>query len=411
MLRGAPFVPFGAERFPDGRDRALANRLVTVALRRHGHISAVLDAMLDKGLPGRSGVLEAALRIGIAQLLFIEDVPAHSAVHLAVETVRADRRAGRFDKLANAVLRGADRRREEFTAQPEIATLPPRRAERWADQYGADAPAAFARALLAGAPLDLTFRADDPELVARLGATPLLGRSVRVPVRDAAVHDLAGFAEGQWWVQDVAATLPALLLGAKPGMRVVDLCAAPGGKTAQLAALGGEVTAIDLDPARLERLASNLDRLGLKARLETADVLTYRPEAPFDAVLLDAPCSATGTFRRHPEVLLNRTDAGIADRVGLQREMIGAAHGMLAPGGVLVYCVCSLEASEGEEQMGWALETFPDLALSPVTADELHGWAAPITREGAVRTTPALALPGAVEGGMDGFFAARFIKR
>src|SRR5690606_24191548 len=203
--------------------------------------------------------------------------------------------------------------------------------------------AAFAERLIETPPLDLTLKAPDEDLTASLGGEPVLGASVRLASREASVADLPGFAQGKWWVQDVSASVPARLLGVKPGDKVLDLCAAPGGKTAQLAAAGAEVTALDISAERMERVAANLDRLGLAAELVVGDALDYRPGPVFDAVLLDAPCSATGTFRRHPEVLWHRDEKGIAERVALQRKMLAHAAGLVKPGGRLVYCVCSLE--------------------------------------------------------------------
>ncbi|WP_404401183.1 RsmB/NOP family class I SAM-dependent RNA methyltransferase [Pelagibacterium halotolerans] len=408
VLRGAPFTPIASDRLPDPRDRALANRLATTALRRHGHITAILDTLLKKGVPARAGILEAVLRIAIAQLFYIDAVPAHSAIHLAVESARADKRAGRFDKLVNGALRTLQREAETFRTLPETELFPDWLAGKWRKAYGDEALYAFANALLAGAPLDLTLKTLDPALVEALGATPVLGTTVRIETRDAAVADLPGFAEGQWWVQDAAAAIPARLIGAGPGMRVLDLCAAPGGKTAQLAAAGADVTALDIDAARAGRLAQNLERLNLKAETVVADALTYAPGRSFDAILLDAPCSATGTFRRHPDVLVNRGPEGIKDRVALQRDLIARALTLLAPGGTLIYCVCSLEPEEGEDQVKWVLTSHPGLTLAPVSPAELDGWTTPIREDGTVRTHPGLAAPGTAAGTLDGFFIARF---
>ena len=411
VLEGKPFAPIGADRLAEGRDRALANRMVTIALRRWGQIDAVLDEVLKKGVPQRAGILEAVLRIAIAQLLYMDDIPAHSAIHLAVEAARADKRAGRFDRLVNGALRSVQRDAARFAALPEALLIPDWLASRWSAAYGAEVVGDFAGRLIETPPLDLTLREADERLVAELSGTPVMGPSVRLASRDAAVADLPGFAEGKWWVQDVSAAIPARLLGVKPGEKVLDLCAAPGGKTAQLAAMGAEVTALDMSAERMERVRANLDRLKLSADLVVGDALAYAPGPVFDAILLDAPCSATGTFRRHPEVLWHRDERGIAERVALQRRMLAHAAGLLRPGGRLVYCVCSLEREEGEDQIDWALSALPDFSLDPVPADALEGWAAPITARGMVRLTPALALPGGVAGGLDGFFVARLVKK
>lgn len=411
VLEGKPFAPIAPDRLAESRDRALANRMVTTALRRNGQIDAVFKDVLAKGVPQRAGILEAVLRIAVTQLLWLDDIPAHSAIHLGVESARADKRAGRFDKLVNGVLRSVQRQTDQFKALGNDTLIPAWLASQWSKSHGADTVARFAEILVQSPPLDLTLKTPDPDLIAALGGQPALGPSVRVAERDAAVADLPGFAEGKWWVQDVSATLPARLLNAAAGEKILDLCAAPGGKAAQLAAAGAEVTALDISADRMERVRANLSRLHLGAEIVVADALKYTPGAVFDAVLLDAPCSATGTFRRHPEVLLHRNAEGIAERVTLQRKMLAHAASLLKPGGRLVYCVCSLETAEGEDQIGWVQKALPDLELAAVDADELDGWGTPLTPEGAVRLTPAMTLPGNIAGGLDGFFIARFVKK
>lgn len=411
VLAGAPFSPFGSDRFADSRDRALANRLVTLALRHHGQITKVLEGVLSKGVPGRSGIVEAVLRLGVAQLLYAPDLGDHSALHLSVEAVRRDRRAGRFDKMVNGALRSVQRDIDRWRGLGPELLFPDWLAERWRDQYGEEALQGFADALVAGAPLDITFKEGaDAALIDALGAEPILGASHRIVARDAAVSDLAGFTEGKWWVQDFAATLPALLLGVKPGERVLDLCAAPGGKSAQLAAIGAKVTALDISPERMVRVEENLARLGLSAEIVVADALKYEPVEKFDAILLDAPCSATGTFRRHPEVLVSRSERDIAGRVKLQRALLEKATSLLKPGGRLVYAVCSLEAEEGENQLDWALEALPDMTHQQFSAADFEGWGDALGERGTLRTHPALAVPGKANGTMDGFFAMRLVK-
>lgn len=411
VLEGKPFAPIGVDRIADPRDRALANRLVTLALRRHGQMSTILSRTLDKGVPQRAGILEAVLRIGIAQLLYSDDIPAHSALHLAVESARRHRHAARYDRLVNGVLRNVQRRAAEFSELPPESLIPDWLGDQWRAAYGAEAVERFIAALLEGAPLDLTFKVPDPDLAAALGAAHVLGPTFRLMGRDAAIVDLPGFAEGKWWVQDVSAAIPARLLGARPGEKVLDLCAAPGGKTAQLAAAGADVVALDISAERMERVSANLSRLGLSAECVVADALDYAPGPVFDAILLDAPCSATGTFRRHPEVLWHRDAAGLAGRIEQQRRMLSHAARLLKPGGRLIYCVCSLEAGEGEDLLAWARGAIPGLRCDPIGPDELDGWSAPILDSGALRLTPALDLPGATPGGLDGFFAARLVAR
>ena len=411
VIEGKPFVPIGPDRLADSRDRALANKIATVTLRRHGQISHVLSQMLKKGVPGRAGILEAVLRTAIAQLLYIDDIADHSALHLGVEAARQDKRAGRFDKLVNGVLRGVQRDQQRLAGLPNMLLFPPWLAENWQRQYGAEGVDRFAEALLAGAPLDITLKdGADAAMVSALGGVRTMGSSVRVSSREVSIVDLPGFSDGQWWVQDTAAALPARLLGAAPGQRVLDLCAAPGGKTMQLAATGATVTALDNAPDRMERVKENLERTGLEATLIVADALEYQPGESFDGILLDAPCSATGTFRRHPEVIWHRDKKGIADRVALQRRMIEKAASMLKPGGRLLYCVCSLEAEEGENQLDWVTKAVPALAVDPIDASELEGWTIPVSASGAVRLSPALDLPGEALGTLDGFFIVRFTK-
>jgi 16S rRNA (cytosine967-C5)-methyltransferase len=410
VLDGAPFSPIDAKALPEGRDRALANRMVTTALRRHGHIEHALSKTLSKGMPKRAGLLAPILKIAVAQLLYMDDVPAHSALHLAVEAARTDRHARRFDKLVNGVLRQIQREKADYAALPAAMLFPQWAQKSWAGTYGAGLEA-FGAALLDTPPLDLTLKAPDNALVSALGATPVLGNTVRLATRDAAVNQLPGYDAGAWWVQDAAAAIPARLAQVVPDQRALDICAAPGGKTAQLIAMGAKVTALDLDADRMGRLKDNLARLGMDAECVVADALEYEAPAPFDVVLLDAPCSATGTFRRHPEVLWQRDAQGVADRAKLQQRLIGRAAGMLRPGGTLIYCVCSLQKEEGEDQLAYVAKAHPELALVPVTAEELEGWTAPLRADGSVRLHPGLAVPGAAQGTLDGFFIARFEKR
>lgn len=407
VLAGASFSPLTAQDLADGRDRALANRLVTTALRRQGHLNKIVFHLLDKGLPKKSGSFEAILRLSLAQLLFLPDMGDHSALFLAVEAARRDPKAAHLAKLMNALLRRAQAEADDLRSGPLPVLLPESLSAGWRSAYGAPVLETFATALLEGAPLDLTMKDPSDSQIAALGGALVLADTVRIADRDRPVDALPGYAEGQWWVQDLAAALPARLIDLPRGARVLDLCAAPGGKSAQLIKAGYAVTALDNDAQRLARVKTNLDRLGYRADLVTADATAYEAATPFDAILLDAPCSATGTFRRHPEVLWHRSEADIAARVTLQRRMLLKAWGNLAPGGTLVYAVCSLERAEGEEQMRWALDTLPGIALRPITPGPGLPEGA-VTADGALRTHAALTLP--VSGGMDGFFAARFVR-
>ena len=404
VLKGASFSPLAASEVPDSRDRAVGNRLITTALRYHGPIGKLIGELLQRGIPKKSGRFEAMLRLSLAQLLFLPDLGDHSALFLAGEAMRADQKTQHLIKLMNGVLREAQRRRESVVVSAETL-FPDHLLAQWRDAYGVVAVEAFGRALIEGAPLDLTIKTP----IDGLDASAVIADTVRILDRDRAVEQLPGYAEGQFWVQDAAAAIPARLIRLDPGARVLDLCAAPGGKTAQLVKAGYAVTALDRDPARVERLRQNLARLNYSAELVTADALEYTPSAPFDAVLLDAPCSATGTFRRHPEVAWHRDPKDIAGRVALQRKLISRAADCLKPGGILLYCVCSLERDEGEMQAEWAIGQ--GLEPVPVTPAELDGWAVPVTQAGFVRTHPGQIVPGEKGGTLDGFFVARFQKR
>ena len=410
VLAGENFSPLTATELADGRDRALANRLITTALRRQGQLNFIIHALLDKGMPGKSGTFEAVLRLSLAQLVFLPDLGAHSALFLAVEATKRDPKARHLSGLMNAVLRNAQANSAKFGMLSDDLLIPDTFGDTWLEAYGEEAIDGFSDALLAGAPLDLTLKDDDQDLIDALGAERVIADTVRIDQRDRPVEALPGFAEGRWWVQDTASAIPARLLGLKPGSRVLDLCAAPGGKTAQLIKAGHLVTALDSDAKRMERLKENLARLHYKAEIIVGDAGTFAPNSPYDGVLLDAPCSATGTFRRHPEVIWHRSVGDVAGRVRLQRALLTNAFRCLDAGGVLIYCVCSLEPAEGEEQVDWALQSLPGLELWPVTADELVGLEAAISARGLVRTHPGMA-PGGRDGGMDGFFVARFRRR
>jgi 16S rRNA (cytosine967-C5)-methyltransferase len=411
VLKGHAFRPFDAARLSDPRDRAFTNRLVTTALRRNGHLDLIAAALLERGLPRRAGLFEALLKIGLTELLFIDGAAPHAAINSAVTLLKADRRGGHLHKLLNAALREAQRRASDFTILPLETLIPEPFRTGWRQHYGEDSLLRFAEALVAGAPLDLSFRSRNTNLVGELGARETLPLSARMEVRDRTVDELSGYAEGQWWVQDVAASLPARLIDVDPGARVLDLCAAPGGKTAQLAARGYKVTALDNDADRLVRLSENLARLGLAAEIVCADATAVHELAHFDAILIDAPCSATGTFRRHPEVLFNRNVADVADRVALQRRIVSNAVPLLKPGGQLVFATCSLERAEGEDQADWIAGSFPDLRPAPVPPEAFPAFAPALTPSGGLRTHPGLDWPAIGAGGMDGFFASRFVHR
>lgn len=410
VLTGDNFAPLTAADLADGRDRALANRLITTALRRQGQLNFIIHALLDKGMPGKSGTFEAILRLSLAQLVFLPDLGAHSALFLAVEATKRDPKARHLSGLMNAVLRSAQANSAKFGMLSDDLLIPDTFGDTWLEAYGEEAIDGFSDALLAGAPLDLTLKDNDPELIEALGAEPVMADSVRIDQRDRPVEALPGYAEGQWWVQDAASAIPARLLALAPGARVLDLCAAPGGKTAQLLKAGYAVTALDSDANRMERLRGNLARLDYTAETIVGDAGTFAPNSLYSGVLLDAPCSATGTFRRHPEVIWHRSVGDVAGRVRLQRALLTNAFRCLDIEGTLLYCVCSLEPAEGEAQVDWALDSLPGLELFPVTPAEMAGLEEAVTEKGLVRTHPGMN-PGGLAGGMDGFFVARFRRR
>ena len=390
----------------EARDLALARMIAGVSMRRFGTIGAILDAALAKGMPRKSGPLEAILVTAVAQILFL-DVADHAAVDLAVRLARGDDRAQAFSGLANAVLRRISAEKAaRLAAVPADADTPAWLMARWRKTYGEETTQAMAAALRVEPSLDLSVKADAPGWAERLGGHVLPTGSVRL-ASHGPIRGLAGFDEGGWWVQDAAAALPARLLGKVEGLRIADLCAAPGGKTAQLAAGGALVTAVDRSDVRLARLRENLTRLRLSAKVVAADILSW-PGEVFDGVILDAPCSATGTIRRHPDVAWAKTPADVIAVADLQRRLLARAAEWVKPGGLLVYCTCSLEPEEGEAQIAAFLEKQPAFRLDPVTATEIGGLADAVTSGGTMRTLPSM-LPDTdpVMAGMDGFFAAR----
>src|ERR1700722_14615518 len=343
QLEGASAHP-GLASLPD-RDRALLRARVAVVLRRLGSLRHLLGLLLERGLPKDAPRVETALLIGAAQILFL-DVPDHAAVDLAVRLVQADRSGTHFAGLVNAVLRRLAREGAARLAGLDTAVLdtPKWLMERWVAAYGEPTARAIAAVNASEPALDVTVKNDPALWAERLGGWVLPTGSVRL-IAHGTVTALPGFAEGVWWVQDAAAALPVRLLGDVAGLRVADLCAAPGGKAAQLAAAGAHATAVDRSPARLARLEENLKRLSLSAELVCADVGEWTAE-PFDAVLLDAPCSSTGTNRRHPDVPWLKQPADIAKLTALQRRLIERAAALTKPGGAMVYCTCSLEPQE-----------------------------------------------------------------
>ncbi len=392
------------------RDRALVRAILATALRYRLTIAGLIERHLDRPLPPAAHALSHLFHVAAAQILFL-DVPDSAAVDLAVTQAKLDPRNARFAALVNAVLRGLARGKAEELPRALAGTVDAPRwfADRLQEAYGAETAAAILAVHRTEAPTDLTVKADPERWAERLGGFVLPTGSVRLPRLERAVPELEGFADGGWWVQDAAAALPARLLGDIAGLSVADLCAAPGGKTAQLAAAGARVTALDSSRNRLARLAGNLERLGLKADIVEANLRSWRPSALFDAVLLDAPCSSTGTVRRHPDVPWTKSPKDIAQLAALQRSLLDAAWRLVRPGGRLVFSNCSLDPEEGERLVDAWLAATPQLALDPIGADEVDGAAPFLRREGWMRTTPAdLPLGEPERSGLDGFFAVRF---
>jgi 16S rRNA (cytosine967-C5)-methyltransferase len=374
-------------------DRALAKAIAGETLRWLTDLDTLIDSATQQNLP-EDAKARMVLRLMLAQALRL-DTPPHAVIATGLPLL-----AGGPRRLAHGVFSALVK--PGRSVLPEAPTLPERVTERW----GADKVAAIAPGLVFPPELDLALR-DPSETATRavqMGGVSLAPGHIRLP-RGSAVESLPDFKDGAWWVQDLAAQIPARLLGAGRERSALDLCAAPGGKTMQLAATGWKVTALDLSKRRLDLLKDNLKRTGLKASPVRADALTWEPKHRFDAILIDAPCSATGTCRRHPDVLHRIGKGQIAEMVELQRGLVARAAEWLNPGGVLVYAVCSLEVEEGEEQVAW-IDANLGLSPAPITAEELPAGLSP-TAEGWLRTHPGML---AEQGGLDGFFVARWVK-
>ncbi len=390
------------------RDRAFARTLAATTMRRLGQVDALVAHCLDRPLKAKLAEVQDVLRLGACQLAFL-GTPAHAAVDTSVALVKASRFAG-TQGLVNAVLRRLVREAAALVEQQDAARLntPDWLWRSWSAAYGEPAARAIAEAHLKDPPLDLSVKQDGAVWAARLGAQLLSPGTLRLPPGAGEVAKLSGYAEGAWWVQDAAAALPARLFGAAPGQRIIDLCAAPGGKTAQLAAAGAAVTAVDRSEARLHQLEQNLERLGLNAATVVADATAWRPAEPADAVLLDAPCSATGTLRRHPDIAHLKGPAQLTTLTALQDRLLGAALEMVRPGGLLVYATCSLQPEEGPDRAAALCRSGAALERVAVTAAELDGRAEMISAEGDLRSLPCHM---AEAGGVDGFYACRLRRR
>ncbi len=396
LRKGLPLEAAGSAtaRLTRADDKAFALAIASEVLRRLPDLDALIDSATQKNLPDDARARHV-LRIALVQALRM-GTPPHAAISTALPMVESGPR-----RLVHGVF-GALMRSE--AALPEVPTLPAPVALRWEKAWGPDMVADAARAIADAPPLDLCFPADRPPH--GLEGISLLPGHLRLP-RAGAIAEMPGYNEGAWWVQDISAQVPARLLGDGQGRTALDLCAAPGGKTMQLAAAGFRVTAVDSSEMRLERVRENLARTRLEAELIAADVMTWQPKEPVDAILLDAPCSATGIFRRHPDVLHRVRPSAIAELAEVQRAMLLRAADWLKPGGILVYAVCSLEPQEGEPVAEYLLASRDDYEVFPMAQPEL-----PVALDAAAPNYMR-CWPGAFReaGGADGFFIARFRRR
>lgn len=391
-------------------DRGFARAIASTTLRHLGEIDLIIKRLLSRKLPPRAGLTQTILRGAIAEILFL-DVKHHAAVDLAVEAASRDNDAQHFKSLVNALLRRllreGDSAREGI--DDERAALPAWLWKSWIGAYGEIKTREIIRAQFIEPPLDLSVKDETrlEEWAARLGATIMPTGTLRLNT-SGRIENLEGFDEGAWWVQDAAAALPTRLLGDMKGRDILDLCAAPGGKTMWLAAHGANVTAVDRSAPRLERLKQNLARLSLTAEIVTGDAATFDTSRQWDFILLDAPCTATGTARRHPDVLQLKTAADRDRLAALQTRLLDHCAELLKPGGTLVYCTCSLEPQEGPAQIEGFLGRHPNFIRIKIKSDEVGGLSEIITPMGDLRTLPCHL---ADRGGLDGFFAGRIKKR
>ncbi|MEW7008975.1 RsmB/NOP family class I SAM-dependent RNA methyltransferase [Lentilitoribacter sp. EG35] len=388
------------------QDRLLVKAILLSTLRNYGIIDAFIDKLLESPLPGGAVSLRHILRVGAAQILFL-DIPDHSAVDLSVEQANADPRNRRFANLTNAILRRMSR--EKKKRMPGLIhksiNLPTWFYDRLVTSYGEEQAQDIAKTISTPAPVDITVKSDAQGWAERLGGKALTDSSVRLETISGAIPSLDGFEDGEWWVQDVAASLPAKLFGDLTGKRVIDLCAAPGGKTAQLIMAGGRVTALDRSKNRLNRLNENLSRLKLSADLKLGKMEAFETDDLYDAALLDAPCSSTGTIRRHPDVVWTKSEEDIGFLANLQFKLLEHSLTLVKPGGQIIFSNCSMELDEGEKMLEAFLEKNSDkVKLEKIDANLCPGFEEAIASSGILRTTPNFKIGD--EKGVDGFFAA-----
>ena len=390
------------------RDRAFAYNLVATTLRRLGQIDAIINERLERSLPRSANAALNALRLGLCQILFL-NIQTHAAVNTSVE-ISGRRGPQKFKALVNGLLRSVAREGAETIASshPEEQNVPDWLQLSWNKSFNRETAKKITKTNLRNPPIDLTVRRDPDQWATKLDGKRIGKDTVRL-ARSVQIELVEGFKEGEWWVQDAAAALSAQILATGgPGRRVCDLCAAPGGKTIQLLSAGLDVTAVDKSKDRLILLQSNLKRLRLEARVINKDILDWDPPEMFDAVLLDAPCSATGTIRRHPDIPHLKSSKDIPKLAKLQGELIDCAIKYTVPGGIVVYSVCSLEAEEGIDQVNKVLSRNSSIEIDRIRVNEIQDFENCLTKEGCVQTTPAHLFD---IGGVDGFFIARFRKK
>jgi 16S rRNA (cytosine967-C5)-methyltransferase len=387
-------------------DRSLLRAILNTTLRHLPRIEKSLSMMLDKPLPEGARALQHVLTTAAAQILYL-DIPSHAAVDLAVEQAHRDPRNRRFAKLVNALLRRMVRERDEILAASQsISPVPGWFYARLVKAYGEAEARRIAEAQLTPAPIDLTVKGDARAWAERLNARLLPTGSLRLAAFDGGIPAVDGFEDGAWWVQDAAASIPAQLFGPLQGKRIADLCAAPGGKTAQLLARGAEVIAVEMSGNRAVRLTENLTRLNLSAEIVQANLFDYKPEELLDGVLLDAPCSSTGTTRRHPDVLWTKDARDIEKLAELQGRMLRHALTLVKPGGLVVFSNCSLDPLEGEQLVAQLLRDDASVKRLAIRREDWPGLEEAINPLGEFRTTPAMiSASEGHAGGMDGFFA------
>lgn len=394
------------------KDRALIRAILMICLRRKGQIDDALSKVLDRNTPKNATHLTHSLSVAAAQILFL-DIPDSAAVNLAVTAIAKDRRTSRFANLANAILRRLSREKDDILNTQNVGKLcmPAWFFKRLRQSYGKERAGPIADLLCQEAALDLTVKSSPEEWAEKFSGIVLPNGTVRLKPKGP-IPDMEGYDEGEWWVQDAAATLPAGLLGDVSGLTIADLCAAPGGKTAQLAHSGAKVTAVELSTSRQQRLKGNLERLHLTAELVNADILEWQVEHLFDAVLLDAPCSSTGTVRRHPDILWTKSAEDISTLAELQFKMWNKAVDFAKPGGLIVFSNCSLDREEGENLHAKMLATRNDIEPVPILAAEVPGLEDAITGQGTLRTLPVYYPNSDFRlAGVDGFFASRLRRK